>query len=258
LGLSSTVVTLCALQEQAAATQSSTSTSSGVVLAWSIISPTFLLSVAAVRGDPALPRQYQEKALLHLFAQQGARRRVLNAATRKRIEDQTRRARATARLHYVVTQQLPVKPLIPSLPPASSPLSLAPGSAFSSRPNTPPLSLPPSPASSPPPLPDLDVDPSEPPSTPEKKRQRIELEEDPAYRFVLSVSPIKTTFKLKRRRIKDADANAHPAVPKVERRRGSDRRKGADQHIVTAGLNLEMDDNIRRRPVRSLPARGKK
>ncbi|KAH6869615.1 hypothetical protein BKA70DRAFT_1451838 [Coprinopsis sp. MPI-PUGE-AT-0042] len=69
--------------------------------------------VAAVRGDPALPPPYREKAILLVVSKQGVRRRVLDKATRSEINKRVMCARATDRLQDLLSQDPPPRHLPP-------------------------------------------------------------------------------------------------------------------------------------------------
>ncbi|KAH6891894.1 hypothetical protein BKA70DRAFT_1440847 [Coprinopsis sp. MPI-PUGE-AT-0042] len=66
--------------------------------------------VAAVRGDPALPDAYRKKALLLVVSKRGLRRRVLDRETQYEINRRIRHARATDRLHHLLSQDPPRRP----------------------------------------------------------------------------------------------------------------------------------------------------
>jgi hypothetical protein len=196
-------------------------------------------SVAAVRGDPALPPPYREKALLRVVTKAGVRRRVLDRKAQNDIKNRIMHARATFRLHHLLSQDPPFRRQ-PSFEDTDDDGSVNEGmenvsndgfevdsSLYSSQQGSLWLSTPP-PSSLP-----VSSSPSLRSSSPVTSHHTT----PPPKQLVLSVSPFKTVFKTKNP--SDGEGSEHDDLPvKIERRRGRDRRVGADGHLAMAGLEL--------------------
>ncbi|KAH6871373.1 hypothetical protein BKA70DRAFT_1241858 [Coprinopsis sp. MPI-PUGE-AT-0042] len=223
--------------------------------------------VAAVRGDPALPDAYRKKALLLVVSKRGLCRRVLDSETQYEINRRIRHARATDRLHHLLSQDPPRRPPHctkddeddnneddENKAEDNNDTSEDEGTnsddendntsskSFGSSRPTSPLHLY---CLTPPP-------PSIPASSLPSMRSSSPAENDASAtpppvtrpRIVLSVSPFKTVFKVKKRKNVTNILPPAPdivetagAAPKEERRRGRDRCVGADGHMAFAGLH---------------------